>query len=140
MTRLKGTLDRLSNDQLLIQLQDLILRERTLEAELVAHLGEVDARRLYLEQACSSMFNYCVHVLHFAEGVAYKRIVSGVSPSGALGSLSRARSLQYPSALPLPQSIRSRAGLRHRAYGRVPREQFCGSYRERSRAWRTRSS
>ena len=64
----------LSHDQLLTQLHDLIRRDHSLEAELIAHLGEVDARRLYLEQACSSMFHYCVHVLHFAEGVAYKRI------------------------------------------------------------------
>jgi len=33
-----------------------------------------DARRLYLEEGCSSMFVYCQRVLHFAEGVAYKRI------------------------------------------------------------------
>ena len=58
----------------MLHLHDLIQRSHNLEAELVAHLGEVDARRLYLEQACSSMFNYCVDVLHFAEAVAYKRI------------------------------------------------------------------
>ncbi len=69
-----SALQGLSHDQLLLQLRDLIQRDHTLEAELVAHLAEVDARRLYLEQACPSMFHYCVHVLHFAEGVAYKRI------------------------------------------------------------------
>jgi hypothetical protein len=42
--------------------------------ELLVHLGEVDARRLYLEEGCSSMFVWCQRVLHFAEGVAYKRI------------------------------------------------------------------
>jgi hypothetical protein len=45
-----------------------------LEAELIAHLSEVEARRLHLEQGCSSMFDYCVNVLRFSEGVAYKRI------------------------------------------------------------------
>ncbi len=69
-----SALQGLSHDQLLIQLRDLIQRDHTLEAELIAYLAEVDARRLYLEQACPSMFHYCVHVLHFAEGVAYKRI------------------------------------------------------------------
>jgi len=34
----------------------------------------VEARRLHLEQGCSSMFDYCVRVLRFSEGVAYKRI------------------------------------------------------------------
>jgi hypothetical protein len=64
----------LANDQLLARLRDLVQRGSAIEAELLAHLGEVDARRLYLEEACSSMFVYCQRVLHFAEGVAYKRI------------------------------------------------------------------
>jgi 5-methylcytosine-specific restriction endonuclease McrA len=68
------SLQSLSHDQLLTRLLGLIQRDLSLEAELIAHLGEVDARRLYLEQACPSMFHYCVQVLHFAEGVAYKRI------------------------------------------------------------------
>jgi len=67
-------LDGLCHRQLLSRLHDLIRRDHSLEAELISHLGEVDARRLYLEQACSSMFHFCVHVLHFAECVAYKRI------------------------------------------------------------------
>jgi hypothetical protein len=70
MLELKG----LSHDQLLTELHDLVGRNHELEAELIAYLAEVDARRLYLDQACPSMFHYCVHVLHFAEGVAYKRI------------------------------------------------------------------
>ncbi len=69
-----SSLKSLSHDQLLTRLRDLIQRDHSLEAELIAHLGEVDVRRLYLGQACPSMFHYCVHVLHFAEGVAYKRI------------------------------------------------------------------
>ena len=70
MTVLKG----LGNEQLLVQLHELVRRDHSFEAELIAHLGEVEARRLYLEQACPSMFDYCVRVLRFAEGVAYKRI------------------------------------------------------------------
>ena len=69
-----SSLQCLSHDRLLTRLHDLIQRDHSLEAELIAHLGEVDARRLYLEKACPSMFVFCVHALHFAEGVAYKRI------------------------------------------------------------------
>ncbi len=43
-------------------------------SELVAHIGEVDARRLYAGQACSSMFAYCTEVLHLSEFEAYLRI------------------------------------------------------------------
>jgi hypothetical protein len=69
-----SSLQCLSHDRLLAQLHELIQRDHTLEAELIAHLGEVDARRLYLQNVCPSMFHFCAHRLHFAEGVAYKRI------------------------------------------------------------------
>ena len=64
----------LPNAQLLARVRELVQRGNAVEAELLAHLGEVDARRLHLEEGCSSMFVYCQRVLHFAEGVAYKRI------------------------------------------------------------------
>lgn len=63
-----------SNNQLLKELRDLVVCGHAYEAELVSYLGEVDSRKLYLGQACPSMFHYCVHELGFAEGVAYKRI------------------------------------------------------------------
>jgi hypothetical protein len=41
---------------------------------LVAHIAEIDARRLYVPAAYPSMYLYCVHELHLSEGSAYKRI------------------------------------------------------------------
>jgi len=70
----KRSLRGLPNRELLARTHALVRRGREVEAELLAHLGEVDARRLYLEEACSSMFVYCVRVLHFSEAAAYKRI------------------------------------------------------------------
>jgi len=66
--------DGLGNGRLLGGLKELVKRDRVIEADLLAHLGEVEARRLYLEQGCSSMFDYCVKELRFSESVAYKRI------------------------------------------------------------------
>jgi hypothetical protein len=60
--------------ELLGGLDRLVARERQLTAELLAHLAEVDARRLYLEAACSSMFGYCVERLHLSEPAAYRRV------------------------------------------------------------------
>jgi hypothetical protein len=61
--------------------QELIARVRRLNgvdqklnAQLIAHLGEVDARGLYREHACASMFVYCVEELHMSEAQAYLRI------------------------------------------------------------------
>ena len=49
-------------------------QERLATAQLVALLAEVDARKLYAQQSCSSLFTYCVQVLHFSEHAAYLRI------------------------------------------------------------------
>src|SRR6266404_5480608 len=64
----------LPSARLLARVRELVRRGNAVEAELLVHLAEVDARQLYLEEGCSSMFTYCWKVLHFAEGVAYKRI------------------------------------------------------------------
>jgi hypothetical protein len=48
--------------------------ERRSTIELLALLGEVDARRLYLGEGCSSLFTYCTQVLHLSEHGAYHRI------------------------------------------------------------------
>jgi hypothetical protein len=76
MTVSKGTasLAVVSDIELLRALEELIARDRFVEADLLAHLGEVDSRELYLEEGCSSMFVYCVEVLHFSESEAYHRI------------------------------------------------------------------
>lgn len=69
-----ASLAGLSSHQLLTRVHELVQSGNAVEAEMLAHLGEVDARRLYLEEGCSSMFAYCQRVLHFPEAVAYKRI------------------------------------------------------------------
>src|SRR6267142_4228404 len=43
-------------------------------ADMLADLGEFDARRLYLPKAYPSMHAYCVDVKHMTPGSAYKRI------------------------------------------------------------------
>src|SRR4029453_2235375 len=66
----------LPNAQLLARVRELVRRDNAVEAELLVNLAEVDARQLFLEEGCSSMFAYCQRVLQFAEGVAYKRILA----------------------------------------------------------------
>src|SRR5688572_6417770 len=68
------TLDHVSDASLLAALATLIADDRRTTAALLAHLAEVDARKLYLPAACSSMHAYCTRVLHLAEDAAYKRI------------------------------------------------------------------
>lgn len=62
------------DEDLLRQLLDLVKQSRGVEAELVAHIGEVELRRLYAQEACSSMFEYSRRVLCLRENEAYLRI------------------------------------------------------------------
>ncbi len=67
-------LSHLADQVLLSNLSALVVRERTTTAALLAHLAEVEERRLYLPVAHPSMFSYCMNVLHFSEQVTFKRI------------------------------------------------------------------
>jgi hypothetical protein len=64
----------LSDDELIARLAQLVSQARRVEADVVAHIGEVDERRLYARFAFPSMFAYCTQELHLSEAGAYRRI------------------------------------------------------------------
>ncbi len=68
--RFADELSRLSDRDLIERLKGLVADESRVMVEVLAHLGEVDARRLYLEAACPSMFVYCTDILHLPEDSA----------------------------------------------------------------------
>jgi hypothetical protein len=61
---------------LLEGLTQLAASDAEMEAELLVHLGEVDARGLALARGFSSLHAYCVEVLHFSESAAFHRITA----------------------------------------------------------------
>lgn len=67
-------LAHLADDELLVEVRRLAEHERHATAHLIASLAELDARRLYLGQGCSSLFTYCTQVLRLSEHAAYGRI------------------------------------------------------------------
>jgi hypothetical protein len=69
-------LESIPDDELLRRLGELLRQSRRLEHELVAHIAEVDSRKLYAREASSSMFAYCTDVLHLSEAEAYLRIAA----------------------------------------------------------------
>jgi hypothetical protein len=69
-------LKSMADDRLLERVAVLAARSNDLTAELLSYLGEVDARRLHLGQACSSLFAFCVERLHMSESAAGKRITA----------------------------------------------------------------
>src|SRR5438093_12461077 len=68
------SLAHLSDPDLLRGLAALVAQDRVTTAALLAHIAEVDARRLYLPAAYPSMFAYRVHELRLSEDAACKRI------------------------------------------------------------------
>ena len=72
--RANPNLKSLSDDELLHRLSESTRQSRVVEVDVVALIAEVDARKLYAGEACSSMFDYCRQVLRLRENEAYLRI------------------------------------------------------------------
>jgi len=69
-------LDGLGNAELLSGLATLVRRGNELTAELLAHLAEMDRRRLHLDRGFSSLFAYCIEKLRLSEPAAGRRIAA----------------------------------------------------------------
>ena len=74
MTKSLDSVSRLSDQELLAEVKIAAAREREATARLIALLAQLDERRLYLGEGCSSLFTYCTQVLHLSEHAAYGRI------------------------------------------------------------------
>jgi hypothetical protein len=67
------------------ELAQLARSERRTTVSLIAHLAELDARRLHLRAGYPSLFMYCTQVLRLSEGGAYNRIVAARAARRFLG-------------------------------------------------------
>ncbi|HYJ31618.1 MAG TPA: hypothetical protein VE326_00190 [Candidatus Binatia bacterium] len=68
------SLTHLSDAVLLRDFRGILARERGAAAMALAHIAEVDARKLYAPEGYSSMFAYCVEAMRLSEDAAAKRI------------------------------------------------------------------
>ncbi len=111
-----GTLAGLPNAQLLARVRELVQRGNAVEAELLAHLAEVDARQLYLEEGCSSMFvTNCAELIRAAchqSADEVRQLLANREPRHAPPTLVRripepasppARATVLPQAAPAPR-------------------------------------
>jgi hypothetical protein len=62
----------LSDGALIAEVTRCARDERHATAQLVAHLAELDARRLYLSSGHSSLFTYCRDALGLSDDAAYR--------------------------------------------------------------------
>jgi 5-methylcytosine-specific restriction endonuclease McrA len=67
-------LSHLADSTLIHDLTTVLTRARVATADVLAHLGEVEARLLYRPAGYPSMHAYCVGELHMSEDTALKRI------------------------------------------------------------------
>ena len=72
MTNLKLT----SDSELLALTKRLASEERRIGIEVLHHLREIDARKLFASLGFSSLFAYCTTELGYSEGGAYRRIAA----------------------------------------------------------------
>ena len=66
----------LDDDQLLAALSSLVRRENDSLSDLLAHLAELDERRLCVALGYSSLFAYCREALGFCKSSAGRRIAA----------------------------------------------------------------
>lgn len=69
-----NTPSKLSNFELETTLKNLVTQERKLLHVILEHIKEVDTRKLYLECAYPSMYEYLVKELHYSGSAAMRRL------------------------------------------------------------------
>ncbi len=69
-------LRQFADHELLSEVGKLVGSHRELTAKLVAHLGEIEERRLHLLAGYPSMFEFCVRELRMSEGEAFRRLLA----------------------------------------------------------------
>lgn len=63
-----------SSQMLLAQTKKLVGDERDTLAQFLAHLAEIDARKIYVDEGFSSLFSFLTRGLKMSEGCAVKRV------------------------------------------------------------------
>jgi hypothetical protein len=66
----------IADDELLSRLERLVKADRAIGVKLLVHLGEVEARKLFLERGYSSMYDYCMTALGMSEAETYLRLLA----------------------------------------------------------------
>ncbi len=67
-------LAKISNEELEFRLKDLVSKERKLLHVILEHIKEVDTRKLYLQRAYPSIYEYLVKELGYSGSAAMRRL------------------------------------------------------------------
>src|SRR6478752_1199898 len=69
-------LEEVSDTRLRSALSELLATGYRTEARLIAHLAEVEQRKLHLKDGSESLFDYCTRVLRLSNSEAFHRITA----------------------------------------------------------------
>jgi len=69
-------LESVSDAQLRRSLSELLANSGRTEARIIAHLAEVEERRLHFRDGSESLYAYCINVLHLSNTEAFHRITA----------------------------------------------------------------
>ena len=69
-------LNSVSDGQLQADLRTLLASGARTEARIIAHLAELEDRRLHLRAGSESLYSYCIHVLRLSNSEAFHRITA----------------------------------------------------------------
>ena len=67
-------MNHLSDKQLVSALDKLVITESELTVTIVAHIAQVEERKLYLAEGYSSMFQFLQEKYHYSESSAWRRL------------------------------------------------------------------
>ena len=68
-----ASFETLSDAELHVTVRRLTARSNIALADLLLHLGEVEARGVHRSRACASLYTYCIYELRMSEDVAFRR-------------------------------------------------------------------
>src|SRR5215475_14130034 len=69
----EASLESLSDDELHVAVRRLTAQANIALADLLAHLGEVEARGIHRNRACATLYTYCQYELRMSEDAAFRR-------------------------------------------------------------------
>src|SRR6478735_4584029 len=69
-------LSALSDRQIESALSAFLVSGYRTEARIVAHLAELEERKLHLKAGSESLYHYCIHVLRLSNSEAFHRITA----------------------------------------------------------------
>ena len=70
---MRPDLSRRSDGELLREFESIVVKDRRSTSEMLAYVGEIQARRLFAPAGYPSMYRYCVCELRMSEDMAWKR-------------------------------------------------------------------